>query len=294
MRATNRIILNDLPPKIPVVWYNVSDRLRKNSTTMFNWMLDTYGCTHGNVVPDAGGAVVVVHGESCMDAVARLQIEIQQLEWVVLAYLGDECQQFPIERITHPNMKLWVQDADPKRAPLIDRYLPGGYAPGCAHRDVPRDLDWFFAGQITHPHRQACVDALARIPGGGFSVQTKGYTQGISAEEYYRCLSRAKFIPCPSGPVSPDSTRVWESLECGAVPIVDFSSPQGRGGFWDLQAPNAPFPVIEDWATLPELINANLAGWEQLSAKVQDWWTDYKANYCSWLQEDISELSQRY
>lgn len=281
---------------INVVWYGVDSRLYKNCTVMLNEMLDSYDCVHhtGGIPPGVRGAVVVVHGESCMDKVTRLSIEIKQLDWVVLVYLGDECQSFPIERIRHANMSLWVQDADPARAPLINRYLPGGYSPGTAHVDVPRDLDWFFAGQITHPHRQACVDAIATIPGGGFSVQTKGYTQGISSAEYFRCLSRAKFVPCPSGPVSPDSTRVWESLECGAVPILDASSPAGRFGLWNLMIPGHPFPVVNDWSALPGLLLELLQNGEfdSLAATSAAFWADYKAKFLLWLKEDIDELSK--
>jgi len=187
-------------------------------------------------------------------------------------------------------MKLWVQDADPRRAAIIDRYLPGGWAPGSAHVDVPRDLDWFFAGQITHEHRRQCIKALEEISGGGFYVCTKGYTQGISSAEYIRSLSRAKFIPCPSGPVSPDSTRVWEALECGAVPIVDASSPQGRNGFWDLQAPSAPFRVIQGWQLLPTILEELLRNYDDLQQKTALWWKEYKAAYLLWLEKDIQEL----
>lgn len=276
---------------INVVWFGVSGRLRKNCTAMLNEMLDKYECVHWvEEIPPVEGAVVVVHGESCMDKVASLNIELSQLKWVVLIYLGDECQQFPVEHISHPNMKLWVQDADWRRPIKIDRFLPGGYAHGCAQVNVPRDLDWFFAGQITHEHRRACIRALELIPDGGFSVQTKGYTQGISHTEYFRCLSRAKFVPCPSGPHSTDSTRVWEALECGAIPIVDASSPVRPEGFWDAITPDRPFPLIHDWAELPALLPRLLDRYEILSTEVAQWWQRYKNNYYEWIEEDMEAL----
>ena len=32
-------------------------------------------------------------------------------------------------------------------------------------------------------------------------------------------------IPCPSGPATPDSFRLWEALEAGCVPIADGYAP---------------------------------------------------------------------
>lgn len=277
-----------------VVWYGHPEegqRWWKNCTIMLNEMLDTYDCRHTNVVPDTGGAVVVIHGESCMDKVTRLNLDIQKLKWVVLIYLGDECQEFPIERISHPRMKLWIQDPDPKRFSIMDRFLPGGWSPGIKRLDIDKDLDWFFAGQITHSHREACAAACRTIPGGGFIIETRGYTQGIGKEEYNRCMNRARFIPCPSGPTSPDSTRVWESLQCGAVPILDASSPNREPGFWDECIPGHPFILMTEWSDLPFTLKTLLADCESYQRKISDWWEGYKADYLTWLKKDMEELN---
>lgn len=43
--------------------------------------------------------------------------------------------------------------------------------------------------------------------------------QGLSVEDYYRDLSRSKFVLCPEG-TGIDTHRVYESILCGATPVV--------------------------------------------------------------------------
>jgi hypothetical protein len=280
---------------IPVIWYNSPDgRWRKNCTAMLNDMLDRYECAHivRSIPTTMDFAVVVVHGESCIGMEHRLNLDLQMLGAVVLIYLGDECHQFDINQIKHPNMVVWIQEPVPGLH-NPDRVQLDGWTPGCKWQDVERDLDWFFAGQVTHERRQACAEALRSMTWGGFIIETKGYTQGVSLPEYWRCLSRAKFVPCPSGPNSPDAARAWEALECGAVPILDAKSPMiDNCDFWPMALGEHPLPVLRSWESLSAFLSFELPNWEQWQAKTQIWWNNYKKDYFDWLRIDMEKLDR--
>jgi hypothetical protein len=164
-------------------------------------------------------------------------------------------------------------------------------------RDFSRDLDWFFAGQITHSRRHHCVRFLENIPRGEL-IKTGGFSQqALSRTDYYTRMSRCKIVPCPGGPVTPDTIRVAEALEAGCVPIVD-SKPGNRseypGGYWNYvlkQTP--PFTVLDEWWQLPNLMQEELARFPQRQQELQIWWANYKRSMQDWLRQDIEELRSR-
>jgi hypothetical protein len=284
---------------IPVVWHAQQEgRGRYNSTAMLNDMLDLhrYRCEHFPGNPYMGhfeGAVVVVHGGREIGELDRLNKDIEKMKWVLLIFLGDEESSFPAEQVVHPRKKVWVQEPIPGRHDFANRYMINGYGHdrGKYLVQCEKDLDWFFGGQVTHWRRQACVDALQKIDHGGFLIETRGYHQGISLDEYYRTLCRAKIVACPSGPFSPDAARVWDALEAGAVPILDDLSPsRSQPGFWRHVLGKHPFPVVTQWSTLPELIPAVLQDWEMLATAAQHWWREYQYKFFQWLGEDLNEL----
>jgi len=283
---------------IPVVWHAMEDgRGYFNCTSMLNNMLDLYDCEHyagWNIMPDVEGAVVIVHGGRELGRLDKLCSDIANLKWVLLIFLGDEECSFLAEAVEHPNKIVWVQEPLPGRHDFADRYILDGYAHDHKRYIVPceKDLTWSFAGQMTHQRRWECRNALQSIDWGGVIVESKGYCQGVSREEYYRLLSRAHIVPCPSGPFSPDSARIWEALECGAVPILDDLSPSRRApGFWKYVLGDHPMPVLTDWSTLPARIEQIKSNWPDISADCQRWWARYKMDFTNWLGEDIEKLT---
>lgn len=69
-----------------------------------------------------------------------------------------------------------------------------------------------FTSATNAPKRNECVDAFVDDPR---VVRTKNLT----LEEYYADLCRSKFVLCPEG-TGMDTHRVYESLFCGATPVV--------------------------------------------------------------------------
>lgn len=229
----------------------------------------------------ASGAVVVVPGRQNAQRSARVQAYIDHLDWVILIITGDEENEFPLESITHPNMFKWCMTPNPARNEGID-YLGSGYPPGMrefvAASNVERRLDWFFAGQDTHVRRHECIEELRGLPGGAM-LPTEGFTQGLPQKEYWENLLTARVAPCPGGPVSPDSFRLYEALEAGCLPIADSRS--GRSvthteNYWFRIFDEPGFIIIDDWENLSFVMGACLSGWHVQAFRAQEHWLAYK------------------
>lgn len=284
-----------------VVWWN-DDRGSWSCCHMLNEMFDLYNCEHKRYFDQypTGGAVIVFHGANmnlCGGAhkAERMSTYAKKLPWVIFVSIGDESSEFPLHLLEHPNKKIWCQT--PLPTTRASRYLIEGYPANTKRVETPRDLNWFFAGQVTHARRHACVDALIQYEskmGGGVLIQTEGFCQGLPQTNYLAYMSRAKVVPCPSGPATPDTFRIWEALECGAIPIVDARALRDETeGFWDLVLPDCPLPMIHDWNHLPDIMDVLLADYERVSRYTAYWWKSWKMQMRDWLAKDLMALGAK-
>ena len=281
--------------RIPVLWWNSDDsRGSWACTHMLNQMFDLYGCEHSEPALGFTGAIVVVHGGNAQldgkgpETAEAINESAAPLDWLIVINIGDETSEFPIHLLEHPNMRLWQQTPLPSQ--LADRYLIEGYTAGTENLHITRDYDWFFAGQLNHDRRRAMKAALDGMPGGK-AIYTEGFGQGIAHFEYITWMNRAKVVPCPSGPATPDSFRLWEALECGAVPIVDAQSLNPKTlGFWSVVLGDHPLTIIDDWETLPAVMDAILHDYERQQRLVSYWWKTYKLRFREWLGQDLARL----
>lgn len=162
------------------------------------------------------GGVLVIPGQHCISQIDDINEGLSEWPWALVIVQGDELGLFPVERLTHPNMKLWIQYPQFPRHSGADFFLPVGTPQTCKPIKAEKTMDWFFAGQRNR--RDECLDVLRKLPNGEL-IETDGFAQGIPQDEYYAKMARARFVPCPGG-AHPDTFRVWEALECGAIPIV--------------------------------------------------------------------------
>ena len=146
--------------------------------------------------------------------------------------------------------------------------LPLGWRPGTrehfAGTDTPDKIaDWVYLGQ-GGPHRKAMIEALGvwDVDHPYYTMMvTDGFAQGIDQSEYLDEMAVAKVAPCPPGPNTPDTFRLYEALEAGCVPVVEpdtrtFLARYGldvpsTGGDWAGQVrrwaenPDGPHPMQE-------------------------------------------------
>lgn len=246
--------------------------------------------------PD-GGAVVVVPARYHVDHVDRLNTDLARLPWALVLLTSDEESLFPPDAIRHPNCRVWTMTPRPG-VHSGDRFLGEYYPPharqhiaGCEHLDRP--LDWFWSGQVNHPRRRDLERVLRRIPGGR-QHRTPGFTRGLPPAEYYQQLCSAKIAPCPSGPGTPDSFRLYEALEAGCVPVADGHAPQvPQPGYWKQLFRDPPFPVVDDWSQLPGIVDRLRRTWREDSVRCSAWWQQQKRRLANRLDDDIAALSTR-
>ena len=295
--------------QIPVIWHegvlSWEKRSRYGMSTLLNEMFDNtrefefiHCSTMADLPQNAAEAIVVIHGEHEFNRVDQIEQDLNRLGRSIVVLACDEPGIFPAARIIRPNRKLWIQTPNP-HLPYGDRFMICGY-PHDIHmhlanmdaQSADRPLDWFFAGQVTHGRRQMCMAQLRGMSGGRL-FETPGFWQGMPRDIYYKNMTLAKVVPCPSGPATPDSMRVAEALEAGCVPIVDALCSRGNYplGYWDtVLKQKPPFRLIEDWTTLPQVMAEELAKWPANRDTLVQWWLAYKNSMCDWLREDVKAL----
>lgn len=237
------------------------------------------------------GAIVILPGAYQASYIKEINRELSAYEWVLLIVTSDEENKFPIEKIKHPNIKIYL--SYPRKG-RHDNYgkIPLGYTTE-TRKNLSlenKDIDFFFSGQITHQRREECFKAIENKK-NGVVFGTEGFSQGLKPSEYMQFMSRAKVAPAPAGAVSADSFRAYEALEAGAIPIADNISPNGSDGFWHYLLPYVPFPTLNDYKDLSGYIDDQLEDFQTKANKIQAWWIKYKRDLKNMFLEDIAILS---
>ena len=290
---------------IPVVWWNHPAEGKNIARGYWDQgTLERYfagdlwhtGLTfeHYDTVDGLTGAVVVVPARFHADHVADLNADLARLDWCVVILSSDEESLFPTDAITHPNCTVWTSTPHPDRHTgdrVLGHYLPP-HAPAliAASEHEKRPMHWWWSGQVNHDRRNELWKQLRRLP-GGTAHRTEGFTQGFEHADYYGRMCAARVIPCPSGPATPDSFRLWEALEAGCVPIADgFAPAMSTPGYWD-QFGKVPFPVIDRWRHLPAHLASVVSDWPMLSIECSAWWQQHKRSLAKRLTADVRHLS---
>jgi hypothetical protein len=253
---------------------------------------------------NGAGAVVIIHGGHQAGEAPKIIESVRRLGWAISIVVGDEEGIFPTELLLGPRHKVWVQMPVIGKHDHADRRLICGYphdAPAylalCEDEKRERRLNWFYAGQVNHDSRRACVAQLQMMR-DGFLYRSPGFWNGLPRDEYYRLLASCKIAPCPAGAATPDTLRVAEALEAGCVPIVEDRWPpffprggRAKTGYWEyVFGEKPPFPILTDWRDFPTLYDQALHEWPTNRDRLQSWWSSYKIKMCSWLVEDVNAV----
>lgn len=244
----------------------------------------------------------------------RFHASDEDVEWVlretykvpqcIIIVTSDEESLFPWWKLRRAHAKLWVMT--PRPADIEEHGSPDvilGEGPTPRAREWLqqigyqgyRELNWAFAGQITHERREQAAEAMKPMVNGAF-IPTEGFTQGLDAESYYTLLSNAVVAPCPSGPATPDSFRVYEALMAGCVPILDNRCPAYKSDeYWNEFFANPIDDLgyiwhwnINDWSNLPGYVHDIVTGWDKYAHKAS---ASYSM-YTRWLRLKLEEHSQ--
>lgn len=248
------------------------------------------------------GVVAVIGGTQ--NKIDKLNDKLSKYKWVLLIVVSDENNLFKFDELDHPNIKVWIQTPRADKDYGNSRFFGVGYGFSAKYRSkftqeyLMKPLDVFISGQNTHERRQTVFSELLKYKNNNRDMNikikmTEGFTQGMKPLEYYRNMAMTKISPCPSGIVSPDSFRLYESLEFGAVPIADDVSPAESYdsiGYWNKLFPDAPFPILVD-GNVKGHINKAKKNYQQKANQVFAWWIKQKRRYAYELVDDIRALS---
>lgn len=149
-----------------------------------------------------------------------------------------------------------------------------------------RKYIWSFAGVIKKSGRRKALWNLDQIkPSFVHAVSGWDTIDSLSTSEYRNLLCNSYFVPCFRGNCSLECFRVYESLECGAIPIVQKNSHIETFNFWDSWlGSDHPLPMVEDIHSneSSKYINQLASDPKKMENKrleVIEWWNNYKKEY---------------
>lgn len=219
------------------------------------------------------GAVISFEANENLAYVEELNADIAKLKWVMIIITCNENGNDAFKMIRHPNKKIWLQT--PHMENEADYFMPFGYPSEVKVKPKNRIYDWAFMGNDGHIRRHQAIEKMRKMH-NGYLLTTNQFGSGLERNNYLDIMSQSKFIPCPGGPVTPDTFRIWEALECGCIPIVDSQSgivPFGVG-YWEKIFGDVLFPIIHDWNSLEDVIKD--VDWETEQPKIMEWWKNKK------------------
>ncbi len=260
-----------------------------------------------DVPSDSEGLIVVCPSKYYIDKVDWLNEQIARFKYLLWVQSGNEEITIDPSAIKHPNKKIYYTTPNPAMAhlELIDRMFGDGYAPQSevlsemGQEALDKPLDVYFGGQITHSRRELAVEAIKSFRDNNKDrnvelFETAGFYQGYDdPREYYKRLASAKIAPCPSGPQSVDTFRLYEALQAMAIPIADTKTPNDSEPtrYWGTLFGEAPpFGLINEWHEIDKYIVDAMQHWPANVNGMTAWWINYKRQTAYNLVADLKEL----
>ena len=149
-----------------------------------------------------------------------------------------------------------------------------------------RPLTWSFAGQIKGD-RSSMLSLLSRISEHKIVETTSfGGSTGLDGSALRSMYEMSHFVPCPWGNVSPDSFRIMEALQAGAVPLVlDFYGID----YFKMTFGNHPFVSGSSWKDVALKLDRYCED-EKLLQGLHDDVNDWYSRFSSRLRSDFLVL----
>jgi hypothetical protein len=181
----------------------------------------------------------------------------------------------------------WSDIFNPRRV----MHLPLGYCAGFQGGAVEpgtarRPYLWSFLGGAGRSSRPEMIQALLPLKPHFLHVTDRGDVQRLGKAQYEQVLRDSVFVPSSMGNVNLESFRIYEALECGAIPILE--KRWGLDYFTSLFGSH-PLPAFTSWgkaARFVEGIRNDREALDRLQSQCQDWWHGYKQS----LRERIEEM----
>jgi hypothetical protein len=249
-----------------IVWLSVKEDVPARGywdTTLLQDIFDGLGYSERTIV--------VIPGAYQNDAVDEINKELAKYPKVLVVVTSDEENKFDPRKLKHQDLILYVNYPNIEIHKDADYFLPIGYTPDT--RPMLKQVglrynrtNWFFSGQLTHQSRHELAEQLKNSPIEGTMIGTEGFAQGLEHKDYFKMMATTKVVPAPGGPCSPDSFRMYEALEAGAIPIPE--NPK----FFKLLYSDTPFQILNNWENVNDYIDNFKDRYPSLNNEVSAWW----------------------
>lgn len=207
-------------------------------------------------------AIIVIVGKP---DIPPLRQYLETFKSGIVILTSEEDSYFDWKSAIPPHLEIWTQYFQAAtKAEIKDRLLIGAPYRIKDYKinrndECDRKYLWSFVGQLQNPFRLACVDVLSRLPDGfmriveGFGGQGES---GMDYQEYLDIMCNSKYVICPSGSMVVDSFRVYEAIECGAIPITEPRCPRDPEGYnwWNDVYPKHQLLLVDKWTDLPAIL----------------------------------------
>ncbi len=229
------------------------------------------GCVEVNSLDGLDECIVVIPGAYQGHLVQEINRDLTKVKKVKVIVTSDEENKFPLHELQHPDMQLYATYPHATTAQV--KWLPIGYPPhiDTKPKELPaKTLSMVFSGQVNHQDRINMVQALENhIPRSEVHI-SQGFAQGLPPAKHIEKMAHAKVAPAPRGNISPDSFRLYEALECGAIPIAQ--NPE----FWRNIFENPPFPIVSSKDQWRGYTEDAIRDYEKNAIPLYTWWLGEK------------------
>jgi hypothetical protein len=157
--------------------------------------------------------------------------------------------------------------------------IPLGYATGKSEERKTfseRTLEWSFHGSKGNTREQMLTPLKAFEPYDCRFIPQFMDKSATPFYEYQRMIANSKIIPVPGG-MNPETFRLYEALEHGAIPLYVRS--EGDTLFWNWLQTHLQIMEVKTWAQgakVLELFRSSPEKAEQYRVGLLKQWTEWK------------------
>jgi len=254
------------------------------------WIYDILKKTQFNIIQnekDLESNDILIIVDSNVERKSEFYIKLKLIcSKIFLIHLGDESGTYDLSSIYNNFDFVWRTFCSNKYFKNVQvSCLPIGYKSGTffKKKGTERKYKWAFIGT---PHKSSRHDLLFQLSTikPSYCYKTKKFNDKImETNEMNEILSSTEFVPCPNGFVHPETYRLYESLECECIPIVE-----NAYKYYDRLFPNNPFLKVDKWIEAKSVIGK--WGSTQIKHKREEckiWWRQHKNQLQEFIRNKI-------
>jgi hypothetical protein len=275
------------------------------------WIRFLLGDWAGEVVDDPDRRLVLPNSLLVSDRPgglrSRVKAEIRRHGTVGLVHVGDKRYRSGLDAygsfgfVWRTYYHSGLTDLEVRQLPLGPAAVPMVTAQPSSvalRRPVERLYTWCLVDRAQPTHGPV-LEAFRQIEGGleqlddggGGGRGRRGESRDLAERDpvaYMELLGDSVFVACPMSDQHIETTRVYDALEVGAIPIVER---RRRLDYFGALLGNHPLPTVRSWSDATGLVQGLLAdhgALTQLHDRVVSWWTSTKRSLAETAQRDVA------